>query len=60
MTKLAAAIIVASLIALPLYGWAMMIGLGMVGVSVSFWEALVLALLARFILAPVTKPNPKS
>jgi hypothetical protein len=41
---------IAALIAIPLAGFSTMIGLGIVGVSVAYWEGIIVALLARFVL----------
>ena len=42
---------IAALIIIPLAGFSTMIGLGIVGVSVAYWEGVIVALLARFVLA---------
>lgn len=41
---------IAALIVVPLAGFSTMIGLGIVGVSVAYWEGVIVALLARFVL----------
>lgn len=43
-------VVLAAVLAVPLVGLATMIALGMVGVSVAYWEGVILGLLARFVL----------
>jgi len=45
------ALAVAALLVLAVGGWFTMIGLGMVGVSVTYWEGAVLSVIARLVLA---------
>ena len=46
----------ALVIVLSLTGWAVMVALGIVGISVSFWESVALGALLRFIFISIPRP----
>ena len=48
------ALLVAVALLLSLGGWALMLALGIVGVSVSFWEGLAIVALVRLFVLPPT------